>query len=91
MQAAIDAAKAEGAELVIGLGHPGDGFNMFECAVNVIDYVMEDYMVVVNYVTAFEGGIVEVSNSPLAARYPGMLINYAHVNGSGRIVVEAAN
>ena len=38
----------------------GDGFNMFDGAVNVLDYVMEDY-------------------------------NYSTVDGSGRIVMEAAS
>jgi len=68
----------------------GDGFNMFSGAVNVLDYVMEDYMVLANYIQGFEGGNVEATNSPLAAKFPGMLIDYSTVNGSGRIVMEAA-
>ncbi|MBR3936137.1 MAG: bifunctional metallophosphatase/5'-nucleotidase, partial [Oscillospiraceae bacterium] len=32
----------------------GDGFAMFDGAVNVLDYVMEDYMVLANYVQSFE-------------------------------------
>ena len=68
----------------------GDGFNMFSGAVNVLDYVMEDYMVLANYIQGFEGGVVEASNSPLAAKVPGMLLDYATVNGSSRIVMEAA-
>jgi len=36
----------------------GDGFKMFAGAVNVLDYVMEDYMVLANYVKSFEGGKV---------------------------------
>lgn len=36
----------------------GDGFAMFVGAVNVLDYVMEDYMVLANYVKSFECGIV---------------------------------
>ncbi len=68
----------------------GDGFNMFSGAVNVLDYVMEDYMVLANYIQGFEGGIVEAGNSPLALKFPGMLVDYATVNGSGRIVMEAA-
>ena len=36
----------------------GDGFAMFDGAVNVLDYVMEDYMVLANYVQSFEGGMV---------------------------------
>lgn len=69
----------------------GDGFNMFSGAVNVLDYVMEDYMVLANYIQGFEGGVVEASNSPLAAKFPGMLMDYSTINGSGRIVMEAAN
>ena len=69
----------------------GDGFNMFDGAVNVLDYVMEDYMVLANYVQAFEGGVVEASNSPLAEKYVGLLLDYSTVDGSGRIVMEAAS
>ena len=36
----------------------GDGFAMFDGAVNVLDYVMEDYMVLANYVQSFPGGVV---------------------------------
>ena len=68
----------------------GDGFNMFSGAVNVLDYVMEDYMVLANYIQGFAGGKVEATNSPLAAKFPGMLLDYATVNGSGRILMEAA-
>ena len=69
----------------------GDGFNMFSGAVNVLDYVMEDYMVLANYIQGFEGGVVDATNSPLAAKFPGMLVDYSTVNGSGRILMEAAN
>lgn len=68
----------------------GDGFSMFEGAVNVLDYVMEDYMVLANYVQAFPNGIIEASNSPLTAKYPGLTTDYGSVNGSGRIVLEKA-
>lgn len=66
----------------------GDGFAMFNGAVNVLDYVMEDYMVLANYVEGFENGIVEAVNSPLLAKYPGMLLDYSDVNGCGRIVIH---
>ena len=36
----------------------GDGFNMFDGAVNVLDYVSEDYMVLANYVQSFKDGKV---------------------------------
>ena len=63
----------------------GDGFAMFDGAVNVLDYVMEDYMVLSNYVKAFEGGVIEATNSPLAAKYANFTVDYSTVNGSGRI------
>ena len=68
----------------------GDGFNMFSGAVNVLDYVMEDYMVLANYIKAFENAAVEAKNSPLLANYPNMLVDYSTIDGSGRIVFEAA-
>ena len=66
----------------------GDGYAMFEGAVNVLDYVMEDYMVLANYVQGFEGGIVAADNSPLLEKYPGFVTNYSEATGSGRITVE---
>ena len=68
----------------------GDGFNMFSGAVNVLDYVMEDYMVLANYIQAFEGGVVDATNSPLLAKYAGMKLDYSDLNGSGRITFGAA-
>ena len=67
----------------------GDGFAMFDGAVNVLDYVLEDYMVLANYVQGFEGGNVAATNSPLLAKYPGMKLDYSAFTGSGRI--EIAN
>ena len=67
----------------------GDGFNMFSGAVNVLDYVMEDYMVLANYIQGFENGVVEATNSPLAAKYAGMLVDYGTLDGAGRIVINA--
>ena len=68
----------------------GDGFNMFSGAVNVLDYVMEDYIVLANYIYGFENGNVGANNSPLLEKYPAMLMDYSTVNGSGRIVEAAA-
>ena len=65
----------------------GDGYAMFTGAVNVLDYVMEDYMVIANYVKAFDGGVVDAANSPLLAKYPGMKLNYTEATGSGRIEI----
>ena len=42
----------------------GDGFAMFDGAVNVLDYVMEDYMVLANYVKSFENGKVTGYEQP---------------------------
>ena len=70
----------------------GGGFAMLNGAVNVLDYVMEDYMVLANYVKAFENQTIEAKNSPLLKKYSGMLIDYSNVNGSGRIeVIEAVS
>ncbi len=66
----------------------GDGFAMFDGAVNVLDYVMEDYMVLANYVQAFPNATVDANNSPLSEKYSGMWIDYKDVYGDGRIEVE---
>ncbi len=68
----------------------GDGFNMFSGAVNVLDYVMEDYMVLANYVQGFEGGVVDATNSPLLVKYAGLKLDYTDLSGSGRITFGAA-
>ena len=68
----------------------GDGFAMFDGAVNVLDYVMEDYMVLANYIQGFENGIVGATNSPLLQKYAGMKLNYAETAGSGRISLYTA-
>lgn len=65
----------------------GDGFNMFDGAINVLDYVMEDYMVLSNYISGFENGVVEAGNSPLLVKYPKLLIDYSQTDGSGRIEI----
>ena len=44
----------------------GDGFAMFGGAVNVLDYVMEDYLVLANYVKSFPKGVITADNSPYA-------------------------
>ena len=72
----------------------GDGFAMFDGAVNVLDYVMEDYLVLANYVKSFHraDGIpwVATSTSALRHEYPGMLINYENAGGAGRVKQTAA-
>ncbi len=67
----------------------GDGFAMFDGAVNVLDYVMEDYMVLANYVRAFENATVKGTNSPLYAKYAGFGSDYSTTAGSGRITVSS--
>ncbi|MBQ6849665.1 MAG: bifunctional metallophosphatase/5'-nucleotidase [Oscillospiraceae bacterium] len=66
----------------------GDGFNMFDGAINVLDYVMVDYMVLANYIMGFENGEIGATNSPLLATYPNMLLDYGTTYGSGRITVK---
>ncbi len=68
----------------------GGGFAMLEGSVNVLDYVMEDYMVLANYVQAFENATVDAANSPLLKKYGAMLLDYSDVNGSGRIEIVGA-
>ena len=63
----------------------GGGFAMLDGAVNVLDYVSEDYMVLANYISGFENSIVKASNSPLLAKYPNLILDYSDVNGCGRI------
>ena len=64
----------------------GDGFAMFGGAVNVKDYVMEDYLVLANYAKSFpvENGYptIKADNSVLGA-------NYGDINGEGRIKIVA--
>ena len=65
----------------------GGGFAMFEGSTNVLDYVMEDYMVLANYIAGFENSVVKADNSPICAKYPGFDVDYGTVNGTGRIQV----
>ena len=57
----------------------GDGFSMFQGATNILDYVMEDYMVLANYVQAFEDtdgdGLPNVTG-------------YDNLEGAGRITIK---
>ena len=60
----------------------GDGFAMFDGAVNVLDYVAEDYMVLANYVESFP--VDEATGLPTitAENSP-----YGSVTGEGRITL----
>ena len=62
----------------------GDGFAMFDGAVNVLDYVMEDYMVLANYMKSFpvdeQTGLptVTAENSPYGTvDYVGRIAQFA--------------
>lgn len=57
----------------------GGGFDMFKGAVNVLDYVMEDYMVLANYIQSFP--VDENTGLPTITEADG----YSDVQGSGRI------
>ena len=59
----------------------GGGFAMFHGAVNVLDYVAEDYMVLANYIQSFP--VEEARGLPTITTESG----YSDVNGSGRITV----
>lgn len=73
----------------------GDGFAMFDGAVNVLDYVMEDYMVLANYVKSFENSVVtgygepqgRISVIPVADGTPA---ESADQNGVGAVQTPAA-
>lgn len=60
----------------------GDGFNMFKGAVNVLDYVAEDYMVLADYIKTFP--VSEETGLPTITAENSL---YGNVNGSGRIVL----
>ena len=61
------------------LRNQGDGYNMFEGSVNVVDNVTKDYLVLVEYIKSFPDtdgdGLPNVSG-------------YEDVNGQGRITIE---
>ncbi len=71
------------------LRNSGDGFAMFDGAKLLKDYVMEDYLALVNYAKAFadtdDDGYGEITsqNSPLAT-LDGYLLDYENPLGSGR-------
>lgn len=59
----------------------GGGFDMFKGAVNVLDYVAEDYMVLADYIRSFP--VDEKTGLPTITAGSG----YADVYGSGRITI----
>ena len=70
----------------------GDGFDMFSDSYLVLDGIVEDYLALSAYVSAFAdtdgNGYADIAsaNSPLAA-YDGYLLNYENAAGSGRITI----
>lgn len=60
----------------------GGGFAMLDGAVNVLDYVAEDYMVLANYIQTFPTD--EVTGLPVIKAGD----KYDDVNGSGRITIK---
>ena len=61
----------------------GGGFAMLNGAVNVLDYVAEDYMVLANYIQSFP--VDETTGLPTISTDSG----YGYVTGNGRITVES--
>lgn len=59
----------------------GGGFSMLNGAVNILDYVAEDYMVLANYIQSFP--VSEETGLPTITAQSG----YGDVNGSGRITI----
>ena len=62
----------------------GDGFAMFSGAVNVKDYVMEDYMVLANYAQSFP--VDETTKLPTITAENSV---YGNIYGAGRITIVA--
>ncbi len=65
----------------------GGGFAMLNGSENVIDDVMEDYMVLTNYAKGYNGEKIGATNSPILAKYPGFKLDYSTTAGSGRIEI----
>lgn len=70
------------------LRNQGDGMSMFKDCNCVVDFVNQDYLVLAEYLKAFQAvdGVPTVtsSGSPLAS-YAGYLLNYENMTGAGRI------
>ena len=59
----------------------GDGFAMFDGAVNILDFAAEDYMVLANYIQSFP--VDKNTGLPTITAGSG----YSDINGSGRITI----
>ena len=74
------------------LRNSGDGMTMFADSECVLDYVLEDYLVIAAYAQAFAAGEdgyahISTANSPLSD-YAGYLMDYEAVHGAGRITID---
>ena len=69
------------------LRNAGGGLAMVSNSELVLDYCGEDYMILAEYLKAFNQQIISSGNSPLAnlKNYP---LNYENAFGSGRITIE---
>lgn len=69
------------------LRNAGGGLAMVSNSELVLDYCGEDYMILAEYLKAFNHQIISSENSPLASlkNYP---LNYENAYGSGRITIE---
>ncbi len=69
------------------LRNAGGGLAMVSDGELVLDYCGEDYMILAEYLMAFNNQIISSENSPLASlkNYP---LNYENAYGSGRITIE---
>ena len=66
------------------LRNGGNGMTMFNSSENVLDYIAEDYLVLADYMKAFNNNIINNANSPLN-KYDNYLFDYENPLGSGRI------
>ena len=64
----------------------GDGFAMFDGAENIIDYVMEDYLVLANYIRVIPDRCPERASNHYAENSP-----YGSVYGEGRITTKCSH
>jgi len=74
------------------LRNSGDGMTMLADSEVVLDYVLQDYLVIAEYVKAFtvaEDGYPHINNasSPLAG-LEGYLMDYEALHGAGRITID---
>ena len=69
------------------LRNDGNGMTMFDGCESVVDYVSEDYVILAEYINAFNDRTISTANSPLSA-LNGYLIDYENPYGAGRITIK---